>query len=107
MRQLRNVFRDTSEAEIADLVVTARQHYLYLETVERPQEIMPGLISARFAKRGGARRTPLGRMVWTGDPGQWGLELYKWSDECWDEDNEAGTAGGTAEECIDQAVSGW
>ena len=52
-------------------------------------------------------RKPLGRMVWTGDPKRWRLQLYKWSDECWDEDNDAGTLGGTPEQCLEEAVLGW
>lgn len=106
-RRLKKAFRGTGDAVIADLAVVAQQHYLYLETVERPQEIMPGLIAARFGKKGGARCTPLGRLVWSGDPEQWSLELYKWSDECWDQDNKAGTVGGTPEECMTKAVLGW
>ena len=70
-------------------------------------QILPGLIPARFGKSKGPPRTPLGRMVWTGDPKDWRLQLYKWSDECWDEDNDAGTYGGTPEQCIKEAVLGW
>ena len=106
-RRLRKAFAGTSEALGADLAVVAQQHYLYLETVEKPAQIVPGLIPARFGKRGGRRRTPMGRMVWVGEAERWGLELYKWSDECWDEDNEAGTHGGTPEQCIVEATLGW
>lgn len=104
---LRKAFKETSEAEFNDLVVIAQQHYLYLETVGRPMEILPGLISAQFAKSKGQLRKPLGRMVWTGNPKSWRLQLYKWSDECWDEDNDTGTCGGTPEECLTEAVLGW
>lgn len=106
-KRLKKAFAGTGEALGADLVVVAQQHYLYLETVEKPAEIVPGLIPARFGNRGGRRRALLGRMVWNGDEERWGLELYKWSDECWDEDNEAGTCGGTPEECIVEATLGW
>jgi len=105
--RLKKAFKKTDQAELADLVLVAQQHYLYLETIERPMEIMPGLILARFGKSKGPPRTPLGRMVWTGDPKDWCLQLYKWSDECWDEDNDAGTDGGTPEQCIEEAVLGW
>jgi hypothetical protein len=107
MRRLKNAFRRTANAERETLEVIAQQRYLYLETVERPVEVFPGLVDARFAKKGGARRTPLGRLVWMGDPERWCLQLYKWSDECWDEENEAGTGGGTPEECLAQSVHGW
>jgi hypothetical protein len=106
-QRLKKAFKTTGEAVASDLVVVAQQHYLYLEAVERPIEIMPGMVEARFAKKGGARRTPLGRMVWTGNAENWMLQLYKWSDEWWDEDNEAERPGGTPEECIVQAVLGW
>jgi hypothetical protein len=107
VHRLKKVFKKENQAEFADLVVIAQQHYLYLETEERPVEILPGLISARFGKGKGVPRTPLGRMVWTGDPKQWCLQLYKWSDEYWDVDNEAWTAGGTPERCLKEALKGW
>ena len=106
-RRLKRAFRQTAEALSAELVVTAQQHYLYLETAERPVEILPGLIAARFGKGKGQPRKPLGRMVWNGDPEEWCLELYKWSDECWDTANDAGTSSGTPEECIEEAALGW
>ena len=106
-RRLKKAFKQTGEAESEDLVVIAQQHYLYLETEERPVEIMPGLIPSRFGKSQGPRRTPLGRMVWTGNPEDWDLELYKWSDECWDTDNDAGTRGGSPEECMEETVRAW
>ncbi len=106
-QRLKAAFKETGDGEFADLAVIAQQHYLYLESVERPREIMPGLINARFGKARGPRRTPLGRMVWTGDPERWRLELYKWSDERWDEENDAGTVGGTPEECVVEATLGW
>lgn len=105
--RLREAFKETGESEFNDLVVIAQQHYLYLETVERPMEILPGLISARFAKSKGRPPKPLGRMVWTGNTKKWRFQLYKWSDECWDEHNDAGTRGGTPEECMAEAVLGW
>jgi len=37
----------------------------------------------------------------------WRLQLYKWSDECWDEGNKAGIRGGTPERCLKEAVLGW
>ena len=104
-KRLLRAFRETDEEEFCDLKVIAQQHFLYLETVERPHEVLPGLIDARFAKQ--QRRTPLGRMIWAGDPERWRLELYKWSDECWDERNDAGTVGGTPEQCIVEATIGW
>ncbi|MBN1489919.1 MAG: hypothetical protein JXA69_08380 [Phycisphaerae bacterium] len=106
-RRLTKSFKQTAEAELASLAVIAQQAYLYLETMERPFEVMPGLVAARFAKKGGARRTPLGRMVWTGNPEIWHLQLFKWSDECWDTENEAGCTGGTPEECLAEALLGW
>ncbi|NLX13799.1 MAG: hypothetical protein GXY44_09130 [Phycisphaerales bacterium] len=106
-QRLKKAFRKSDRAQVVDLSITAQQHYLYLETVEKPVEILPGLISARFAKRSAACPVPLGRMVWTGDPESWYLQLYKWSDECWDEDNDAGTDGGTPEKCLKQAIRGW
>lgn len=105
--RLKKAFKGTGEAELADLVIIAQQHYLYLETAERPVEILPGLISARFGKGKGAPRKPLGRMVWTGNPERWGFQLYKWSDEWWDEHNDGNTLGGTPEECLAEAVLGW
>ena len=60
-----------------------------------------------FVKTSRPRHTPLGRMVWTGDPERWRLELYKWSDERWDEENGAGAVGGTPEECVVEATLGW
>jgi hypothetical protein len=106
-RVLKKAFKKVGPAELAALVVVAQQHYLYLETAGRLMDVMPGLIPARFGKSKGPPRTPLGRMVWTGDPRKWRLQLYKWSDECWDEGNDAGMAGGTPEECITEAVLGW
>ncbi len=106
-RRLENAFRRTEDAEHQRLEVIAQQRFLYLEIVERPVEVLPGLVEARFAKKGGARRRTLGRLVWTGDPERWHLELYKWSDECWDEENEAGTGCGTPEDCLARSVLGW
>ncbi len=106
-RRLKKAFARTASSGHERLEVIAQQGYLYLETVELPVEVFPGLVDARFARKGGARRTPLGRLVWMGDPERWWLQLYKWSDECWDEENEAGTGGGTPEECLAQAVLGW
>ena len=106
-KRLKQAYKREADGEYSDLVVTAQQHFLYLETVERPRQIIPGLVEARFAKRGGAPRTPLGRIVWTGDPETWRLQLYKWSNECWDEENDAMTNGGTPEECIVEASLGW
>ena len=106
-KRLKMAFKKTGDGTFADLAVIAQQHYLYLESIERPHEIMPGLIDARFAKARGRRRTPLARMVWTGDPERWRLELYKWSDERWDEENDACTAGGSPEECLVDATLGW
>jgi hypothetical protein len=104
---MKKAFRETEDTLHSDLKVIAQQQFLYLESIERPRELLPGMVEARFAKKGGARRTPLGRMVWTGDLEHWGLHLYKWSDECWDADNEAGTYAGTPEDCVHQAVAGW
>lgn len=104
-KRLQIAFRETDEEGFYELEVIPQQHYLYLETVERPREVLPGLIQARFAKQ--QRRTPLGRMIWAGDPEHWRLELYKWSDERWDERNDAGTTGGTPEQCIVEATLGW
>ena len=106
-RRLKKAFTQTGYSAHERLEVIAQQGYLYIETVELPVEVYPGLVDARFAKKGGARRTPLGRLVWTGDPERWCFQLYKWSDECWDEENEAGTGSGTPEECLAQAVLGW
>jgi hypothetical protein len=106
-RQLKRAFAKTCEAEFKRLIVLAQQHYLYLETVEEPPQILPGLIPARFGKKRGVRAQPLGRLVWTGDPAHWQLQLYKWSDECWDEANDAGTIGGTPEDCLNEAIAGW
>jgi len=106
-RRLKKAFVQTENSEYQRLEVIAQQHYLYLETVELPIEVFPGLVDARFARYGGACRAPLGRLVWTGDPERWCLQLYKWSDECWDEENEAGTGGGTPEDCLVQSVHGW
>ncbi len=106
-RRIRKEYEGTGGAAIADLEVIAQQRYLYFETIERPRAILPGLIAARFGQKRGTRRTPLGRAAWTGDPELWNLQLYKWSDECWDEHNDACTIGGTPEECIRQAVAGW
>ena len=105
--RLKKAFRETGQAELADLLVVAQQHYLYLEIAERPMEILPGLIPAQFGKSKGLPRKPLGRMAWTGNPKKWRLQLYKWSDEWWDEKNDAGTIGGTPEDCLTEAVLGW
>ena len=106
-KRLKKAYSNEPDGGHSALVLTAQQHFLYLETVEKPRQILPGLVEARFLNRGGVRRTPLGRMVWTGDPDTWRLQLYKWSDECWDEENDAWTNGGTPEECIVQAIRGW
>jgi hypothetical protein len=49
------------------VIASGRSVFPYLETLERPREIFPGLVEARFAK--GRRKTPgvpLGRMVLDG-----------------------------------------
>ena len=107
-RRLKAAFKKTGESEMSDLQVVAQQHYLYLETLERPREIFPGLVEARFAK--GRRKpsaVPLGRMVWTGDSEDWRFQLYKWSDEWWDEENDGSTYGGRPEDCVFEACVGW
>ena len=107
MRRLQNAFKDTIDADLYDLFVIAQQHYLYLETTDRPHELMPGFVDSRYLSKRPLPRKPLARMVWTGDPEKWHLQLYKWSDERWDEDNEAMTAGGTPEECMVEGSLGW
>ena len=77
MRQLKSAFGETGETEFKELIVVAQQRYLCLETVEKPFQVLPGLVPIRFARRRGDRKQPLARMVWTGDPTDWGLQLYK------------------------------
>ncbi len=102
--RLMRAFAKTGPAIKADLVVTAQQKYLYLETVERPWERLPGVSEPRYGKARGPRHKPLGRMVWTGDPERWKLQAYLWEKETWDEKNEAGNHGGTPEECMIEAT---
>ena len=92
-------FKKFGDAQFEKLEVVAQQHYLYLETRPRPREILPGLVDARLIGKQRPPAKPLGRMVWTGDVKHWRLELYKWSDEWWDERNDASCIGGTPEEC--------
>ena len=106
-KRLQKAFKQTDEQAFSNLFIIAQQHFLYLEKSEHPIEIMAGLVEARFLKRGGAPRTPIGRMVWTGDVENWQLQLYKWSSEHWDEENEAVTSGGIPEDCLIEAIVGW
>ncbi len=106
-KRLRDAFNASPEVEVSGLELMAQQHYLYLETRDRPQEILAGLVEARLVRKRRRPAVPLGRMVWTGDAERWHLELYKWSDDWWDEENDASTAGGTPEECLAEAVLGW
>ncbi len=65
-RRLKKAFGQTGNAGCRRLEIIAQQHHLYLETDELPVEVFPGLVDSRFARQGGARRAPLGRLVWTG-----------------------------------------
>lgn len=106
-RRLKAAYKKSGEAEWSELQVVAQQHYLYLETRRQPMEVFLGLVPLAEARGRPKPAAPLGRMVWTGDEKRWGFQLYKWSDEIWDERNEGDCCGGTPEECMFEAIVGW
>ncbi len=66
------------------------------------------------AKRGfiyvkDARDDPVCRLRYTGDADDWDLQMFKWSTQRYDARGEFGFlfGGGTPEECIESAVSGY
>lgn len=44
------------------------------------------------------------RMKYNGKMDTWDMEIYKYSDECYDEDRDYLSSGGTVEECFDEAA---
>src|SRR5439155_21492117 len=55
---------------------------------------------------GGRRRgaSPLCRLRYTGDADEWGLEIYKHSDDSYDQENDFPFPGGTPERCFSVAA---
>ena len=54
-----------------------------------------------------AQGGPLCRLRYTGDPGYWELNMFKWSSERYDTRNEFGFGGGTLPECLDALLHGY
>ena len=101
--------RDVQEATLVRLAAHARRYqvygvgeargmfkgpYLYIDYVEEGT----GLLSK-------PRPSKLCRLEYTGDPENWSFAIYKYSDECYDNEADFPFGGGTVEECFDAAAS--
>ncbi|PIV70329.1 MAG: hypothetical protein COS08_00870 [Euryarchaeota archaeon CG01_land_8_20_14_3_00_38_12] len=51
------------------------------------------------------RSSKLCRLKYAGDINYWDFEIYKYTDEWYDEEGDFPFAGGTVEECFDAAAS--
>lgn len=79
---------------VEEVIGQFRGPYLYVSYVEESV----GLPIQR-------RPSPLCRLRYTGDPEYWEFQIYKYSDESYDDEGEFPFPGGTVEECFDAAAS--
>ncbi|MBI3952320.1 MAG: hypothetical protein HY314_17870 [Acidobacteria bacterium] len=101
--------RDVQEATLARLAAHARRYkvygveevigafkgpYLYIDYTEE---------SAGLPTR--PRSSKLCRLRYTGHPERWEFAIYKYSDNCYDEEGDFPFGGGTGEKCFDAAAS--
>lgn len=53
----------------------------------------------------GYEESHLCRIRYTGEIDSWDMEIYKYSDNCYDQEGEYPGSGGTVEECFDEAAA--
>jgi hypothetical protein len=79
---------------VEEAIGTFKGPYLYIDYVEE---------SAGLPSR--LRPNKLCRLKYTGHPEKWGFAIYKYSDNCYDDEGDFPFSGGTVEKCFDAAAS--
>jgi hypothetical protein len=84
---------------VADIIGIFKGRYLYIDWTDEANKLIASLSKSE------PKRSKLCRLRYKGDINNWELEMYKYSDMCYDVEGDFMFAGGTIEECFDAAAS--
>jgi hypothetical protein len=97
--RLKKLVKKYSKYGVADIIGTFKGRYLYIDWIDEG-EIYGSSLSKREPKP-----SKLCRLKYKGNINNWELEMYKYSDMCYDVEHDFVFSGGTVEECFDAAAS--
>ena len=85
------------ECDIIDILGTFKGKYFYIDTLKKNYVFSKGIRTLK------PKKWPLCRLKYTGNFNFWELEMYKYSDNWYDTDNDYMFPGGTIKKCLTAA----
>lgn len=98
-RRLEKLVKKYRKYGVAEIIGTFKGRYLYIDWIDEAQILSFGLSKRK------PKPSKLCRLRYKGDVDNWELEMYKYSDMCYDVEGDFMFSGGTIEECFDAAAS--
>jgi len=99
LRRLRRLVKKYRKHGVADIIGIFKGRYLYVDWTDEASILFANLIKRKL------KPSKLCRLKYEGHINNWGLEMYKYSDMCYDVEGDFMFGGGTIEECFDAAAS--
>jgi len=84
---------------VADIIGIFKGRYLYIGWTDEASMLIASLSERKL------KPSKLCRLKYKGDMNNWILEMYKYSDMCYDVEGDFMFSGGTIEECFNAAAS--
>jgi hypothetical protein len=97
--RLKKLVKKYRKYGVADIIGIFKGRYLYIDWIDEA-----GIFGFTLSK-GTRKPSKLCRLRYKGDINKWKLEMYKYSDMCYDVEGDFMLGGGTIEECFDAAAS--
>jgi len=97
--RLRKLVKKYRKHGVANIIGTFKGRYLYIDWIDEAEIYCSSLIKRE------PKPSKLCRLKYKGDINNWELEMYKYSDMCYDVEHDFVFSGGTVEECFNAAAS--
>jgi hypothetical protein len=97
--RLKKLVKKYRKHGVADIIGIFKGRYLYIEWFDEASMLIASLSERK------PKPSKLCRLRYEGDINKWELEMYKYSDMCYDVEGDYMFGGGTIEECFDAAAS--
>ena len=98
-RRLKRLVKKYRKHGVADIIGIFKGGYLYIDWTDEASMLIASLSKSK------PKPSKLCRLKYEGDINNWGLEMYKYSDMCYDVEGDFMFSGGTIEECFDAVAS--